>query len=587
MIYSILYESENTLRVNAMDYIVDVLTRNGVDTIFGYTGGNIVHMIDAIAKAENMSFVENNNEQASAFAACAYAYTHETIGVALSSSGPGAINLISGIANAFYDSLPCLFLTGTVNVAAMNTAPSVRQSAFQETDIVSIIKPITKYAVTIKDPDDIPSELEKAIHIAQSGRKGPVLLNLPHDVQRSCIEVTAKIADIESIDPICTHDVKKAIDEIQSAKRPIVIVGGGMAQIKSRELSRQFVELLALPVVASLRGLDVLPHDHPNYIGMIGSYGNRYANMAVAYSDVLLVLGSRLDCRQIEPSSPFFQGKKVIHIDIDESELKRTVFETISIHAHADDFLSTAIEYATKRKVKSDFSKWIKVLHRWKERYVSYTSGNPVYLTNAVIHSITETLGDDLMICADVGQNQMCVAQSSILKKGSRFISSAGHGAMGFGLPAAIGVSFTHRHGTIICCTGDGGIQMNLQELQTVDSYDLPIHVLILNNRCLGMIRDYQSKILPDRYYGSVIGYSAPDFERLAHTFNFPFLAINSEEEIEKAMELLRTKRRSMIEVRLPEQILALPDLGRGMYDQYPYLTEEQKFEVTEDLADA
>ncbi|MHC1719532.1 MAG: thiamine pyrophosphate-binding protein [Clostridiaceae bacterium] len=567
------------------DYIVSVLKKQGVTHVFGFQGGNITHMIDSIGRDPDISLVVNHHEQASAFAANAYALINNTIGVAVSTSGPGAINLVSGIANAYYDSIPSLFITGTVNTTTMLKDPRVRQNAFQETDIVSIVKPITKYAVKIMAAEDVVYHVNRAIEIALENRQGPVLLDIPHDIQRADIDVDAYEYHRKDVFRFGSPAYVERFRELLcQSKRPVILVGGGAGSSKSKELLKLFLEKAKLPVVASLRGLDVLTHDHGCYCGFVGSYGNRYANLAVKYSDLLIVLGARMDVRQVPPSSnEYMRNKKIIHVDADNIELCRVVDEELSINTTCEEFLG-ALEEEFMEVL--NYQHWIDTIHRWKLRFPSWKEKNLKELNeNDFIHAITSSLKKDAIICVDVGLNQMCAAQAADLSGNRRFLTSSGHGSMGFGMPAAIGASLAvGNRDNVLCIVGDGGIQMNIQELQTIIREDIPAHIVIMNNGALGMVREFQSKILDGRYHGTVIGFDSPDFGAVAKAYGFDYLKVEGVEKYGGAIDMIREKRRSIIEVVLPQEMTSNPEVGDGIFLQYPYLSREEIKMIEEEV---
>ncbi|MHB1454433.1 MAG: thiamine pyrophosphate-binding protein [Saccharofermentanales bacterium] len=561
------------MKMKVTDYIVTRLYQCGVRAVFGYQGGNITHLIDSIGKVDGISFVENYHEQASAFSANAYSLISNTIGVAISSSGPGAINLISGIANSYFDSIPCLFITGAVNTSAMRQDPKVRQSAFQETDIVSIVKPITKYATTILKVEDVAFELNKAIKIALEQRQGPVLLNIPHDIQRGDIEPEKfEYPDKVFFDAGYTTYMQRFKELLLQAERPLLLVGGGARSTKSKALIKALLGQIKIPVVSSLCGLDVLPHNHECYCGFIGTYGNRYANLAIQHSDLLIVLGSRLDDRQIPSSkNEYLCNKKVIHVDIDPIELNRVIDETLSINLSVEEFLSLLQDCFT---ISCDYSSWINTIHTWEYRFPSWCTNSREVNSNDFIHTISASLSKNSIICVDVGQNQMCVAQTVYLSEGQKILNSSGLGAMGYALPAAIGASYaTNKLENVLCIAGDGGIQMNIQELQTVIRDDLPIHILIMNNHCLGMIRDYHTKMFDNRFFGSVEGFDSPSYEALAKAYGFAYLCVDSIDRYNDACDMIKAHRRSIIEIILPQAMTTNPDPGKGIFKQFPPLS--------------
>lgn len=563
-------------------YVVGLLRDNGIDTVFGQIGGFNADLIDAIAECKNQTFVLNYHEQASAFAANAFAMVRENVSVATSSGAPSSCNLIPGIANAFFDSVPCLFLVGSVHSKAVRKSPEIRQNAFEELDMVSLVAGITKYAVKVNDPRDIRYCLEKALYIAKEGRKGPVLVDIPYDVARSEVDVgelkgfvPSAVSEFDSIDE------RKIVKILENSKRPLLLLGGGCRSQFSRQAILELLEKTAIPAVASLCGLDVLPHDHPSYVGFIGHYGNRYANFALANSDCLIILGSRLDERQIAgDKARFAPDAKIIRIDIDRIELARNITEHVSIYSSVENFL--------ERILKVDllglrFSKWHAVISDWKKRYPSYDMSLKEVNANNFLHTISQYFPENLIVCADVGQNQMFAAQSLHLWRNSKLLNSGGYGSMGYSLPAAIGASYAQPNATVVSINGDGGLQMNIQELQAIKRDKLPIKIIVLNNNCLGMIRRLQERIFDNRTAGSVHGYEAPDYSAIAPAYGLEYVKIDSADKYHLLKELLNGPGAVLIEVELPQEIMNNPEPGAAIDLQTPLLSEEENMAIRKD----
>ena len=567
---------------------MNYLFERKIGHIFGYQGGSVTHLIDSLHKVKGLTYIQNYHEQASSFCADAYARVSGGVGVAIATSGPGATNLITGIANAFFDSVPCLFITGQVSTYAIKTKQSIRQQGFQETDIVSIVKPITKFAETVLEPEKIRHYLEKAFFYAQSGRPGPVLIDIPHNVQASEINPQALQSFYDSDE--YTSEMKKKLlpDEkvvrqvvamLTEAKRPVVLAGGGMASVRGKGIFKTLVHACDLPVVCSLRGLDAIGHDDEHFCGFIGSYGNRYANFAVAKSDLLLVLGSRLDERQTgDDRTLFARGARIVHVDVDPHELNHNLREAASICCDIESFLNALIAEIGDRSF--DNKAWLDHIHRWKAKYPSY----PVHAhaadidPNEFLHVLSMKVSDNAVVCADVGQNMMWVAQSFCLSGERQLLCSSGHGAMGYSLPAGIGAHFASPDRQMICVMGDGGIQMNLQELQTVSREKIPVKIFVMNNQSLGMVRGYHEKYFNNRCFGTVEGYANPDFERLAYAFNIAYTKICMREDFDRLDRGLDIESPHLIEVVLSPttQVIPEPAPRRAVEDQLPLLDREE-----------
>jgi acetolactate synthase-1/2/3 large subunit len=569
------------------DYVMLYLRDKGVRTIFGYQGSSVSHLIDSLHRVGHLRYVQNNHEQASAFSANAYAQISGGLGVALSCSGPGATNLITGIANAYFDSLPCVFITGQVGLAGFKTHPLIRQHGFQETDIASIVKPITKFVATIFDPKEIRYNLEKAVYLAQEGRPGSVLVDIPHNVQTAEIEPESLTSFFDSeeytthttsYDDMNDNTIHEVHQLLTSAKRPVVLLGGGSAHLKGTGLIETFISEYHIPVVASLRGLDIFSHDHECFSGFVGAYGNRYANFCVACSDVLLVLGSRLDTMQTGADiRQFARRANIIHVDIDIQELNRIDRNKTDIHCDVGLFLGKMVRHTGSRNVSAD--QWLETVGSWKRKYPSGAqSGTPYVNPNEIISALGAYLTQDAIICCDVGLNQMYVAQSIRLNGRRSLLNSGGHGAMGYSLPAAIGAYSVSMDRQIICIVGDGGIQMNSQELHTIAKERIPAKVIIMNNSSLGMIRAYQEKALAGKTYGSVDGFSSPDYHKIAGAYGFRYFRVSSMSDFRSSAPELTTVEPCIYEVLLDPnpQINPGPAYQRPVEDQFPFIDREE-----------
>ncbi|MBU2699047.1 acetolactate synthase-1/2/3 large subunit [Sporomusaceae bacterium BoRhaA] len=570
------------------DYVMKFLSDIEVKNIFGFQGGSIVHLIDSLYKNPKLVYVQNYHEQASAFSAEAYARITGNIGVALVSNGPGATNLVTGIANSYFDSVPCLYLAGQANTYAIKTNNDIRQQSFQETDIVTIVKSITKYAITIKDPSKIRFYLEKAVYLAKEGRPGPVLVDIPIDIQTANISEDTLYSFFDSeefvklqqkIKPINSQQVKETMQLLKESKCPLLLVGGGVRLADGMKLIQDFVSITGVPVVTSLMGLDAFPHDNPNFCGFLGSYGNRSANFAVANADFILVVGSRLDPRQTGGNVKLFATHaKIVHVDIDPNELMRAVPEAISIQSNLKEFFKVAISIVKENHYL--YSAWIEQIEEWKNKYPSYPSQNDKgYIDpNEFLHILSQNLNHHAIICSDVGQNQMWVAQSCLLTIQQRLLNSGGLGSMGYSLPAGIGAYFADQDAQIICVMGDGGIQMNIQELQTIKKENIPAKIFIMNNHSLGMIRSVHEKYFNGACYGSVIDYSVPDFSKLAEAYGLEYTLIETKNDFSKLKTILCDKISRIIEVIISDssQTYPEPTPGRALEDQSPLLDRDE-----------
>lgn len=553
------------------DYIVEYIKSQGIESVFGYTGGSIADLVDSICKSGNVRFIQNYNEQASSFCANSYAQVTGKTGIAISSSGPGAINMINGIANAYFDSVACLYITGNVHSLSKNTSKFVRQNAFQETDIVSMVKDITKYAVYLERAEDVKYVLEKAFYIAQEGRKGPVLIDIPYDIQRQEINPF----ELNSFEPEETQvnnvEVESFYTLLNQSKCPLILVGGGCQN--ARDELNDFIDKVQIPVVASMRGLDVVSHDAPYYIGFLGSYGNRSANIAIKYCDLLVVLGSRLDERQIGyRKNEFAPNAKIIQVDIDKVELGRKVDCVSQIRMDIKQFLEQIIHV----KKAYDFSRWLNFLQKLKLDYPSITDIKKDYNAANFLYCLSKELDDKSIITLDVGQNQVIAAQVLDIKKDHRLLSSSGLACMGYSLPAAIGAYYANSSAQIVSINGDGGLQMNIQELETIAREKLPIKIVVLHNNALGLIRKLQEQLFNKRYYASVYGFSCPDLKKIAEAYDLDYYQIQNIFDYKGMSAFLHNNSSCLIDVILPLEMEAFPEPGAEISEQIPALSREE-----------
>ena len=574
------------------DYVIDAIARQGVAHVFEFIGGAITHLIDSIYHRPDMACVSVHHEQTGAFAAEAYARINGRLGVAMATSGPGALNMVTGIGSCWFDSVPCLFITGQVNTYEYKFDRPVRQIGFQETDIVAVVAPLTKYAVLVTEPESIRYHLEKAVWLARSGRPGPVLLDIPMNIQRAQIdpadlpgflgsEEHAALATVPVVDPV---QVRQVAGLIGQARRPVILAGGGARTAGGAEALQALVERTGIPVVSTLLGLDVMPHDDPAFFGMIGAYGNRYSNMTLANSDLLLILGARLDSRQTgtRPDT-FARAATRVHVDIDPHELNAKVRVDLAIHADLREFLD-ALNREMEASARTDLTAWYGVINRYREQYP--TLADPVEFPgidpNRFMEILADRCGEGDAICLDVGQNQMWAGQSFRLKKGQRMLISGGMGAMGFALPAALGAAKA-TGGRAIAIAGDGGIQVNIQDLEVIVSHRLPVKVIVLNNNCLGMVRQFQDMYFGGRRQSTVIGYGCPDLVKVAAAYGLPAFAIDSLEGAAAVLdEALALDGPAFVEVKLEQNSCVNPKLvvNRPIEDMSPHLDREELAEA-------
>ncbi|MFA5687661.1 MAG: thiamine pyrophosphate-binding protein [Kiritimatiellales bacterium] len=527
--------------MKASDYIADFLHAKGVPFIFEMIGGMVTHIIDSVHQKGHIRIVSMHHEQAAGFAAEAVGRMSGIPGVALATSGPGATNLVTAIGSCYFDSVPTVFITGQVNTTELSGDRAIRQQGFQETDIVSIVKPVTKAAWLVKTAEELSLILEQAFQLAVEGRPGPVLIDIPMDVQR--MKVVPLLAEPVSRKPVAEETLEfagRALNALTAAEKPLLLAGGGIRSAGATTQFRKMTDLLNIPVVCSLMGLDVLPFSHPLKVGMIGTYGNRWANQALMKSDCLLVLGSRLDVRQTGADAAGFKGdRRIFHVDCEPGQLNNRVTGCDICVAHLSDFVTAMLQVAVDvpRRKRTDWNEWIsgkRSLAPDTEELKGCKGINP----NSFIHTLSAASVEASAILADVGKHQMWAAQSIEIGKEQRFLVSGGMGSMGFALPAAIGATLSSGR-PVVVVAGDGGMQCNIQELETISLHKLPVKIVILNNNSLGMVGQFQEEYFESRMQSTIWGYSAPDFEAVARAYRISAKTIRNPEEVDAAVQWL------------------------------------------------
>lgn len=567
------------------DYVVGVLAGEGVHHVFEVIGGAVAHLLDSMHGRTDIRCISVRHEQAAAFAAEGVARYTGNLGVAMATSGPGATNLITGIGSAFFDSAPCLYITGQVNTYEYKYDRPVRQIGFQETDIVSIVRPIVKYTALVDDPLRIRYELEKAVHLARSGRPGPVLLDIPMNVQRAEIDPETLLPFYGSPEHVDTaetpspskEDIHETMELLVAAQRPVVLAGGGSRLAGASGALARLADRCGVPVTVTLMGLDAISHDHPSFCGMVGAYGNRYSNLVVANADFLLIVGSRLDTRitGTRPSS-FARGARIVHVDVDPNELGQKITTARCVRSDAKAFLSALAD--TLPAPSKNLEPWKERIGRWKLRYPTTPAApSPGILDpNRFVRLLSEGASGEAIVAVDVGQHQMWVAQSFALGANQRILISGGMGSMGFALPAAVGACLAAAGRETIVVAGDGGFQMNIQELQTVVHHGLPLKMVVMNNRSLGMVRQFQETYFDGRLQSTVIGYSVPDFVKVAKAYGIPAARVRTERGARASLRrMFAEKGPFLLEVELGQQTQVNPKLlvNRPIEDMFPFLS--------------
>lgn len=562
--------------MKASDYIAHFLKHKGITHVFELSGGMITHILDSIYALKSTTIVTMHHEQGVAFAVDGYARIKKLPGVGLATSGPGATNLLTGIGSCYFDSVPAIFITGQVNQHELKGDRPIRQLGFQETDIVSMAQPITKACFQIQNADDLPDVLEKAFIIAMSGRPGPVLIDIPMNIQRVSIKEFDPEYDFKSSGKTYSNESPvieyKILDEIkkviQSSEKPLILAGRGILSSNSKALLNEFLEITGIPVVTSLNAVDAIPFNHKSRVGFIGSYGNRWANIALGNCDCLIVLGSRLDIRQTGAETDSFKaGKKIFHIDIEIGEINNRVKDCIALNSDVKTFLTDAVkEYKNSEFVLKQ--NWIDEINQLRNKWpdVNEIHGIKGINPNHFIHNLSKASPLAKGYSVDVGSHQMWAAQSVELNENQFFITSGGMGAMGYAFPATIGACFGENSEPVVMISGDGGFQLNIQELQTVKRNNLPLKLVILNNQSLGMIRQFQDSYFDGRHQSTVWGYSAPDFEKVAAAYGIDSMTISETDEIDKALSLMWKDPNSpfLLQVMIDPKANAYPKIAFG-----------------------
>ena len=512
--------------------LVESLKELGVDVIFGYPGGAVLPIYDELYDA-NLTHILVRHEQAAAHAADGYARASGRVGVCIATSGPGACNLISGITNANMDSTPIVALTGQVPTGLLGN------DAFQESDITGITMPITKHNYLVKDAKDIKLIVKSAFFIAGTGRKGPVLIDLPKDVQTACVaesDIVSSEPDLKGYKPTLkghAKQIKKALDLIYQSEKPVIYAGGGVIAAGASEELVKFAEMFGIPVTTTLMALGAIPAEHPLSLGMLGMHGTEYANYAITESDLLIAIGARFDDRVTGKLSRFAPNAKVIHIDIDPAEIGKNVNPDVPIVGDAKSVLADMICLAEKKDCISE--KWLEHVKTWRADHPLRVVDDGKVHPQQIIRKLSELLDGGGVIVSEVGQNQMWAAQHYGFKKPRQWISSGGLGTMGFGFPAAIGAWFAKPEETVVVIAGDGSFQMNIQELATVAQYKIPVKIIILNNMYLGMVRQWQELFYEKRY--SYTDLPPVNFVGIAKAYGIEGMKVDSVDQIDEALK--------------------------------------------------
>lgn len=586
--------------IRVADYIAKFIHNNGVKHVFMLSGGGIMHLTDGLACNKDLKIFCLHHEQAVSMAIEAYSRTTGNFGVGYFTTGPGATNALTGLAGAWLDSVPCLFISGQVKrkeTVYKAKIPGLRQIGVQEFNIIPIIKSVTKYSAFVDDPRDIRYCLEKALFLSKEGRPGPVWLDIPLDVQGAIIEPkhlrgftpNTKKAEISNT------DIKKVVKFIKSSSRPAILAGQGVRISGAIENLLEFVGKYKIPIITSFLGIDIIDNNHPQYVGRIGIKGDRAGNLAIQNSDLLIVIGSSLPVAEIGYEYEQFarEAKKVV-VDIDiSSHKKKTIKIDLLVEADAKEFIERILKVLKKEKIVFD-NKWLKTCVSWRKKYPVCL---PEYkkLKNKIniyyfIDKLSQKLRAGDVVVTDAGSTFYAGSQGIKIKKGMRYITSGGFATMGYSLPASIGVSVALNNKRVICITGDGSFQQNIQELQTVIHYKLPLKIFVLNNEGYLSIRFTQARYFNKRFIGesSASGVSFPDSKKIAKAYGIKFVRVNNNSKLDKVLDRVLVHKGPVIcEIMTPRDQLIIPTVAsekkpdgtmvsKPLEDMYPFLDRDE-----------
>jgi acetolactate synthase I/II/III large subunit len=553
------------------EMLVHALHKEGVEFVWGYPGGSVLFIYDEIFKQDKFEHILVRHEQAAVHAADGYARATGKVGVALVTSGPGVTNAVTGIATAYTDSIPLVIISGNVPTYAIG------EDAFQEADTVGITRPVVKHNFLVKDVKDLPLVLKKAFHIAQTGRPGPVLIDIPKDVSAAKGPfVYPETLEMRSYNPVVkghSGQIRKAVALLQEAERPYIYTGGGVILSDAAPELKEFADLLGYPVTNTLMGLGGFPGTSPQFLGMLGMHGTYEANMAMQHSDVLIAIGARFDDRVIGNTQHFASHpRKIIHIDIDPSVISKRVKVDVPIVGNLKEVLvemTAQLKAAGPRKNGDKIAAWWDQINEWRKKdCLKYDEASQIVKPQYVVQKLWELTGGDAFITSDVGQHQMWAAQFYKFDQPRRWINSGGLGTMGVGLPYAMGIKKAFPEKDVFAITGEGSIQMCIQELSTCKQYNTPVKIVSLNNRYLGMVRQWQELTYNKRYSSSYMD-SLPDFVKLAEAYGHVGMRIEKKSDVEGALkEAIRLKDRTVFmdfQTDPEENVWPMVQAGKGI----------------------
>ncbi|AVM24852.1 acetolactate synthase large subunit [Bacillus pumilus] len=551
--------------MNGALMLIEALKREKVEVIFGYPGGAVLPIYDKIYDS-GLFHVLPRHEQGAIHAAEGYARVSGKPGVVIATSGPGATNLVTGIADAMIDSLPLVVFTGQVATSVIGS------DAFQEADVLGITMPITKHSYQVRNPEELPGVIKEAFHIATTGRPGPVLIDIPKDV--AGIEGTFEYdqpIDLPGYQPKVEPNylqIRKLVEAVSRAKKPVILAGAGVLHGKASEELRQYVEQQQIPVAHTLLGLGGFPAKHPLFLGMAGMHGTYAANMALHQCDLLISIGARFDDRVTGNLNHFAKHAKVAHIDIDPAEIGKNIHTHIPVVGDSRLVLEELIKQDGKQ---GESDEWKNQLDQWKEEYPLWYVENEAegFKPQKLIEYIHQFTKGEAIVATDVGQHQMWAAQFYPFENADKWVTSGGLGTMGFGLPAAIGAQLADQEATVVAILGDGGFQMTLQELAVIRELNLPVKVIVLNNHSLGMVRQWQEIFYEERYSYSKFS-EQPDFVKLSEAYGIKGIRISSDEEAKEKLEEALTSREPVfidVNVARDEKVFPMVAPGKGLHE--------------------
>jgi len=559
------------MMLTGAEIVIKCLQEENVEYVFGYPGGTVLFIYDALFNQEGIRHILTRHEQAAVHAADGYARSTHNVGVALVTSGPGATNAITGLATAYCDSIPLVVITGQV------TSDAIGQDAFQEVDTVGITRPCVKHNFLVRDVKNIATIMKKAFYLAKTGRPGPVVVDIPKDIsnQKCAFEYPSKIS-MRSYNPVVKGhqgQIRKAVQLLLKAKRPMIYSGGGSVLSNANEQLTRLARLLNYPITTTLMGLGAYPASDRQYLGMPGMHGTYEANMALHFSDVLLVVGARFDDRVVGNTAHFsMEPRRIIHIDIDPTSISKRVKADLPIVGNVKDVLEEflqQIETGDTRPDSGSLDLWWRQIEEWRSRNcLQYKPSDEAIKPQFVVQKLWEVTGGDAFVTSDVGQHQMWTAQYYRFDKPRRWLNSGGLGTMGVGLPYAMGAQLAHPGSPVACVTGEGSIQMCIQELSTCKQFRLPIKICNLNNGYLGMVRQWQQMFHGGRYSESYLD-SLPDFARLAEAYGHVGMRIDKPADVEGALREAFSRKNDLVfldfHVDPTENVYPMVQGGKGL----------------------